>query len=49
VLELLLQGKQRNEIATTLYISENTVKKNISSIYTKLNVSSRNELFALFK
>ncbi len=49
VLELLLQGKQRNEIATILYISENTVKKNISSIYTKLNVSSRNELFALFK
>ncbi len=49
VLELLLQGRQRNEIATTLYISENTVKKNISSIYTKLNVSSRSELFALFK
>ena len=49
VLELLLQGKQRNEIATILYISENTVKKNISSIYTKLNVTSRNELFALFK
>ena len=49
VLELLLQGKQRNEIATTLYISENTVKKNISGIYTKLNVSSKVELFALFK
>ena len=49
VLELLLQGKQRNEIATTLYISENTVKKNISGIYTKLNVSSKAELFALFK
>ncbi len=49
VLELLLQGKQRNEIATILYISENTVKKNISGIYTKLNVTSRNELFALFK
>ncbi len=49
VLELLLQGKQRNEIATILYISENTVKKNISGIYTKLNVTSRNELFALYK
>ncbi len=49
VLELLLQGKQRNEIASILYISENTVKKNISSIYTKLNVASRSELFALFK
>ncbi len=49
VLELLLQGKQRNEIATILYISENTVKKNISGIYTKMNVTSRSELFALFK
>ena len=49
VLELLLKGKQRSEIATVLFISENTVKKNISSIYSKLNVSSRSELFALFK
>ncbi len=49
VLELLLAGKQRNEIATTLYVSENTVKKQITSIYQKLGVSSRNELFALFK
>ena len=49
VLELLLEGKQRNEIATTLYISENTVKKQITSIYAKLGVTSRNELFALFK
>ncbi len=49
VLELLLEGKQRNEIAANLYISENTVKKNISSIYSKLGVTSRNELFALFK
>ncbi len=49
VLELLLEGKQRNEIAAMLYISENTVKKQITSIYQKLGVSSRNELFALFK
>ncbi len=49
VLELLLEGNQRNEIAAKLYISENTVKKQITSIYSKLGVSSRNELFALFK
>ena len=49
VLELLLEGKQRNEIAAKLYISENTVKKQITSIYAKLGVTSRNELFALFK
>ena len=49
VLALLLEGKQRNEIAATLYISENTVKKQITSIYSKLGVTSRSELFALFK
>ncbi len=49
VLELLLEGKQRNEIAAKLYVSENTVKKQITSIYQKLGVTSRNELFALFK
>ena len=49
VLDLLLEGKQRNEIAAMLYISENTVKKQITSIYAKLGVASRNELFALFK
>ncbi len=48
VLHLLLQGKQRNEISKTLYISENTVKKQITSIYQKLEVSSRAELFAKF-
>ena len=49
VLALLLEGKQRSEIASILFISENTVKKQITSIYSKLGVSSRNELFALFK
>ncbi len=49
VLTLLLEGKQRNEIASLLYISENTVKKQITSIYSKLGVTTRNELFALFK
>lgn len=45
----LLEGKQRSEIATILYISENTVKKQITSIYSKLGVTTRSELFALFK
>ncbi len=49
VLNLLLEGKQRNEIATILYVSENTVKKQITSIYSKLGVTTRSELFALFK
>ena len=49
VLQLLLDGKQRSEIAKILYISENTVKKQITSLYAKLGVTTRNELFALFK
>ncbi len=49
VLALLLEGKQRNEIAVILYVSENTVKKQITSIYAKLGVTTRSELFALFQ
>ncbi len=49
VLELLLQGKKRSEIASALYVSEETIKKQITSIYGKLGVSSRSELFALFQ
>ncbi len=49
VLELLLQGKKRSEIGAALFVSEETIKKQITSIYGKLGVSSRSELFALFK
>ncbi len=48
VLELLLQGKKRNEIGEILYISEATVKRHISNIYQELSVTSRSELFAKF-
>ncbi len=49
VFELLLEGKKRAEIAAVLFVSEETVKKQITSIYKKLDVSSRSELFAKFK
>ncbi len=49
VLELLLQGKKRSEIAGELYVSEETIKKQITSIYRKLDVTSRSELFAKFR
>ncbi len=49
VLELLLQGKKRAEMATALFVSEETIKKQITSIYGKLGVTSRSELFALFR
>ena len=46
VLKLLYAGKKRKEIAEELYISDNTVKKHISSIFSKLQVSNREELFS---
>ncbi|MBQ8326539.1 MAG: hypothetical protein IJX86_05660 [Lachnospiraceae bacterium] len=45
VLAKILEDKKRKEIAEELFISENTVKKHTSSIFTKLGVSSRTELF----
>ncbi len=49
VLDLLLEGKKRSEVAKRLFVSEETVKKQITSIYQKLEVSSRAELFAKFR
>jgi Response regulator containing a CheY-like receiver domain and an HTH DNA-binding domain len=46
VYTLLLEGKQRNEIASDLFISENTVNKHISSIYQKLDVKNKSDLFS---
>ena len=43
VLGLLAQGLANKQIAVSLGISEHTVKFHVSSIYTKLNVSSRTE------
>ena len=48
VLKYLLQGKTRSDIGKLLFVSENTIKKQITSIYQKLSVSTRNELFARF-
>lgn len=41
VLTHLVDGKNYNDIASTLFISRNTVKKHIKSIYHKLHVSSK--------
>ncbi len=46
--ELIIEGKANKEIADELFISLSTVKTHISNIYTKLNISSRNELIAKF-
>ena len=45
VLDKMLQDKKRKEIAEELFITENTVKKHTTSIFAKLGVASRGELF----
>lgn len=45
VLQKMVEDKKRKEIAEELCITENTVKKHISSIFAKLNITNRNELF----
>lgn len=44
VLELLVAGSTRDEIAAALFVSSNTVKSHQRSLYRKLGVSSRSEL-----
>ncbi|MDW7668448.1 MAG: LuxR C-terminal-related transcriptional regulator, partial [Bacillota bacterium] len=41
VLELIVKGYTNKEISKELYIAEVTVRKNITSIYRKLNVNGR--------
>lgn len=45
VLQKILEDKKRKEIAEELFITENTVKKHTSSIFAKLGVANRTELF----
>jgi DNA-binding CsgD family transcriptional regulator len=45
ILELLLQGKENKEIEELLYISINTVKNHVHSIYKKMQVNTRQQLF----
>ena len=45
----MLEDKKRKEIAEELCITENTVKKHVSSIFAKLDIASRDELFEKLK
>jgi DNA-binding CsgD family transcriptional regulator len=47
ILEMVLQNKKRKEIADELFLSENTIKTYTRTLYGKLGVSSREELYAL--
>ncbi|MEJ7588727.1 MAG: response regulator transcription factor [Ferruginibacter sp.] len=41
VMQFIYAGKTNQQIATTLFISVNTIKKHINNAYLKLNVSTR--------
>ena len=47
ILELILNNKRRKDIANDLHLSENTVKTYTRSLYSKLGVSCREELYSL--
>lgn len=49
VLEGIIDGKSRKEMAADLHLSENTIKMHTSSLYRLLNVSNRDEIRALLK
>ena len=47
ILELILDNKKRKEIAEELHLSENTVKTYTRTLYSKLDVTCREQLYAL--
>ncbi len=49
VLRLLLEGKKRQDIAKKLFLSESSIKKYTSSIYSKIGVHSKIELIMKYK
>lgn len=49
IIELIRQGKTNKEIANTIFISENTVKYHLKTIYEILNIENRHEFFKLIK
>ncbi|MFP4581344.1 MAG: response regulator transcription factor [Candidatus Sumerlaeia bacterium] len=48
VIACLLQGHSNKEIASSLFISERTVKNHLTHIYQKFGVDSRSQLFTRF-
>lgn len=49
ILNLVGNGYNNKEISQKLFITENTVKKHVSSIFTKLGYKSRKEVISYFK
>lgn len=48
ILEGILEGKSNREIAEGLFLSEKTIKNNITGLYSKLEVKNRQEVFSKF-
>jgi diguanylate cyclase (GGDEF)-like protein len=49
VASMLLEGKSNLEIAESLFVTNSTVKKHVSSIFNKLSIKTRAEFIAKFK
>ena len=49
VVRLMINLKKRKEIAKELNYSESTIKKDLSAIYTKLDISDKSELIVKYK
>ena len=49
MLEGILDGKSRKEIAADLHLSENTVKMHTTSLFRALGVSSRDEIYRMLQ
>ena len=47
ILEMVIAGKKRRDIAETMHLSENTVKTYTRTLYGKLGISCREELYEL--
>ena len=47
ILEMVIAGKKRREIAEKMHLSENTVKTYTRTLYGKLGISCREELYEL--
>lgn len=49
ILELLIKGMTRFEIANYLQLSQNTVKSHLKNIYSKLGAHSREDVFRIYQ
>lgn len=49
VIQLVLDGVTRKDLSKSLYISENTLKKHLNNIYSKMNVRNFEELLMIVR